>query len=449
MDKKQKTIKIDSDFFEFVIMYNCLTDETYMGTVVEYLRPDLFNSKDIQNVVGIIKDFFNKRSSTPTLTEIKSYLITDELKNSFKRVVEQFKTIDKNCNKAELIENTERFIKEKTVFNTMLEVTDLCSKAEAIDTNLVLDKFEHACSISLNNERGHDYFIDIEKHCSDLVKVDNHIASSWEWFDKKLGGGFLQDGRALYVFAGETNVGKSIFLQNIAVNIANQNKSVLILSLEMSEIAYCKRISSNITQIPFNDLRNNVDGLKQTVLNKKLNLPSSRILVKEFPPNTVTPSQITAFIKKLQQSGYKFDAIIIDYLNLLNAPKGDNSYERVKYTAEQVRAMSYFFNCPIITATQLNRSGYNTDPGLESISESIGTAATADVIVGLWQLDEDKELGVIKMSMLKNRYGPNFGTVSMKINYPTLTLDEDETLNADENIVSTTEALKALSDEIT
>jgi hypothetical protein len=37
----------------------------------------------------------------------------------------------------------------------------------------------------------------------------------------------------------------------------------------------------------------------------------------------------------------------------------------------------------------------------------------------------------------------------MKINYPTLTLEEDETLNADENIVSTTEALKALSDEIT
>ena len=260
----------------------------------------------------------------------------------------------------------------------------------------------------------------------------------------------MQDGRAIYVFAGETNVGKSIFLQNLAVNIANQNKSVIILTLEMSEMAYCKRISSNITQIPFNDLRNNVDSLKQTVTNKKLNLPSSRLLVKEFPPNTVTPAQITAFIKKLQQSGYKFDAIVIDYLNLLNAPKGDNSYERVKYTSEQVRAMSYVFKCPIITATQLNRSGYNQEnPGLESISESIGTAATADVVVGLWQLDEDRELGVIKMSLLKNRYGPNYGTINMKINYPTLTLEEDNTLNADEEIVNTSEALKALSEEMT
>ena len=113
MEKKSKTSKIDSDFFEYVIMFNCLTDETYMGTVVEYLKPDLFNSKDIQNIVGIIKEYFNKRSCVPTLTEVKSYLTTDELKNSFKRLVEQFKTIDKPNNKQELLENTERFIKEK------------------------------------------------------------------------------------------------------------------------------------------------------------------------------------------------------------------------------------------------------------------------------------------------------------------------------------------------
>ena len=153
MEKKSKTSKIDSDFFEYVILFNCLTDETYMGTVVEYLKPDLFNSKDVQNIVEIIKDYFNKRSNVPTLTEVKTYLVTDELKNSFKRLVEQFKTLEKANNKQELLENTERFIKEKTVFNTMLEVTDMCTKAEVIDTNIVLDKFEHACSISLNRER--------------------------------------------------------------------------------------------------------------------------------------------------------------------------------------------------------------------------------------------------------------------------------------------------------
>lgn len=440
--------KIDTNFFENVILFNCLTDENYLSTVIEYMKPDIFNNKDIKNIIGVITDFFEERSKPPTLTEVKSYLTTEEKKDSFKRLVEAFKVLDKPGDKKELLENTEQFIRERTVFNTMLAVTDICTRNEPIDTTIILDKFEKACSVSLNSEKGHDYFTEIDKHCEDLKNVDKTISTGWPWLDKKLGGGFLKDGRSLYVFAGETNVGKSIFLQNIAQNIANQNKSVLIISLEMSEKAYSKRISANISKIPFNDLPNNTDSLRQIVKNTKFKLPSTRILVKEYPPNTMSASQLTAFIKKVQQSGFKFDAIIIDYLNLVQG-KGDNNYERIKHVTENIRAMSYFFECPVITATQLNRSGFDSEnPGLDTISESIGTAATADVIMGLWQLDEDRELGVIKMSMMKNRYGPNFGCISMAIDYPTLTLSEDNTLNADDDVVNTSEALRNFSDEI-
>ena len=45
---------------------------------------------------------------------------------------------------------------------------------------------------------------------------------------------------------------------------------------------------------------------------------------------------------------------MLDYINLLNCPIGNNSYERVKYAAEQVRALSYTYTCPFITATQIN-----------------------------------------------------------------------------------------------
>ena len=54
--------------------------------------------------------------------------------------------------------------------------------------------------------------------------------------------------------------------------------------------------------------------------------------------------------------------------------------------------MSYVFECPIISATQLNRSGYDEEnPGLDTISESIGMAATADCIFSIFQDEEDKE----------------------------------------------------------
>jgi hypothetical protein len=88
---------------------------------------------------------------------------------------------------------------------------------------------------------------------------------------------------------------------------------------------------------------------------------------------------------------------------------------------------SDLFNCPVISATQLNRSSYGSpDPGLGTISESIGLAATADVIVSLYQNEEDRELGVIRMGMMKNRYGMRGHTQAMRIDYSTLTISQSE-----------------------
>jgi len=61
---------------------------------------------------------------------------------------------------------------------------------------------------------------------------------------------------------------------------------------------------------------------------------------------------------------------------------------------------------------------------MEGISESIGLAATCDVICSLWQEEEDKELGIINLGMQKNRFGANFGSCAFRVKYETLTLNE-------------------------
>jgi hypothetical protein len=69
--------------------------------------------------------------------------------------------------------------------------------------------------------------------------------------------------------------------------------------------------------------------------------------------------------------GQRIDLIVLDYLNLLTTTKGNNSYERIKYIAEETRAMTYAFNCPLVTVTQTNRSGTNVnEPDLTTVSES-------------------------------------------------------------------------------
>jgi len=121
------------------------------------------------------------------------------------------------------------------------------------------------------------------------------------------------------------------------------------------------------------------------------------------------------------------------------ATYGNNSYERIKNISEQVRAMSYTFECPVVSATQVNRTGYgnNNDaggPGLESIGESYGLGATADAIVSIWRTEQDEEDNALHIGIIKNRFGANTGSTRMSIDYTTLTLEENNDLNVNDDI---------------
>jgi len=59
---------------------------------------------------------------------------------------------------------------------------------------------------------------------------------------------------------------------------------------------------------------------------------------------------------------------------------------------------------------------------------SVGLAATADVIVSIYQNEEDRELGIIRLGMMKNRYGTRGHTQAMRIDYPTLPIHQAEDL---------------------
>jgi replicative DNA helicase len=442
-----ETGKLDNDFFEKVVIYNTLVDDEYLSSIVDFIRPIYFKDKDVRSIIQIITDFHKSRNTCPTTTEIKAYLTTEDLKKSFTNVVTSFKNIDRKFNKDELYSNTEKFIKEKAVYNTMLEVVDECTKRD-IDTSSILSRFEAACNLSLTSNLGLEYFKDLSVHIDDLERADKYIPTGWDWLDRKLGGGFLEDGRSLYVFAGQTNVGKSIFLGNIAVNVASQGRTVLLVTLEMPEMMYAKRLSSQISQIPIGQLQTKTNDLREKVTQFRVNHPQSRLIIKEFPPNTISPNQLDAYIKKLYRQNIEPDLIILDYLNLMHSPVGTNSYERVKYATEQVRALSYTYQCPIVSATQINRGGFDQiDPGMDTISESVGLASTADCIFSIWQEDEDRDLGRIQLGIMKNRFGPNFGYQTMRINYSTLTLEEDTSFNDTESAQEATSLLEEFKED--
>ena len=304
---------IDFDYWENVIIYKSLTDASFLSKIIDHIKLDYFENTNIAKIFGLIKAFYEKRDKLPTVTELKAYLVTAELKNCFKVVAGSFKDMDRNIDPNELIDNTERFIKEKAIYSTMLEVAGDLSGGK-LDTAVLLSKFENVCSINFDKDFGLDIFKDIEKIIVDLNDEEEFLSTGWEWLDKHLGGGYLKNGKSIYIFAGETNVGKSIILGNTAVSLAKQGKNVLLITLEMSELIYSRRCCSAITSIPMGTLKADQQTLR-VMMNEESGKCGS-LLIKEFPPSTMTANDIKSFIMDILASGIKLDAIVIDYINL-------------------------------------------------------------------------------------------------------------------------------------
>lgn len=421
-------MNLDLDWMEKVVTYKSLVDEEYLLTIIDHVKPEYFTDKNLQVVFDVVCNFYNKRKALPTNSEIRAYLDTDEKRDSFKKALSTISTVDKNLNRDELYDNTERFLKERGIYQTMMSVAKDVGGGN-IDTSKILDQFEKSCNVTLVHDIGLDLFSNFDRVSQDLKRVDPTISTGYKWLDEKLGGGFMQDGRAMYVFAGETNIGKSIILGNFAVNIARQKKTVLVISLEMSEMVYAKRLTAQIAKTPTGKLADDIEVVEAKMSNFK-DATGGRIIIKEFPPSCMSPRDIQGYITKVAKRGIHIDAIILDYINLLTSSKGKDSYERIKYISEETRALTYVFKCPLITVTQLNRTGYSvSEPGLTSLSESYALGATADFIASAWQGEGDNEAGILRETILKNRFGRNLGTNAFKIDYSTLTISEDQMLN--------------------
>ena len=420
---KKTSLQVNSDFFENIVACQCLTNAYYTSLVLDHLSPENFKNPGNKLVINIIKDFYVKRKALPTITEIKTYLSKEEDLKLFKDTVTTYKQYDTALNMDELIANTEQFFKEKAVYNAVLKIVDDVSKEKA-DYPKFLSLFEKACNISLVSDIGLDFFGEYEKIITELGTKSEVLPTGWGFIDDKIGGGLMKNGRALYLFLGPTNVGKSIFLGNVAANMANKGLTTVLISLEMPEMMYAKRLSSHLSKIPINNIQGQIGAL-DAYFKGVTDTHKRKLIIKEFPPKSITVSGIKAYLESLVKSGIKPDILVIDYLGLIKASQGENSYEQGKVAAEELRALSYFFNMPVVSAIQTNREGMEK-PSLDTVSESLGVAFTADVVWSIYQEEGDQDLGIIKVGGIKNRLGPKHGATAMRIDYTTLSLTEEK-----------------------
>lgn len=395
------------------ILSRLIYDEHYCRKVIPFVKREYFADRKESIVATIISEFFNKYNK-PLTKEVLSIELGNRKDLTDKELAEVNSFVDTltdaPVNEDWMLENTEKFCKDRAVYNAILKSIQIIDGRDKVhQQDAIPSILSDALAVSFDSHVGHDYLEDHELRYDYYHRVEEKIAFDLEMFNKITKGGLSK--KTLNIALAGTGVGKSLFMCHVAAGCLTQGKNVLYITMEMAEERIAERIDANLLNLTMDELKVIDRDIYQSRIDKITKKTQGKLIIKEYPTAGAHSGHFRALLEELKMKrDFTPDIIFIDYLNICASQRmkqggSINSYTYVKAIAEELRGLAVEFNVPIVSATQTTRSGYsNSDPGLEDTSESFGLPATADFMFALVSNEELEALNQIIVKQLKNRY---------------------------------------------
>lgn len=204
---------------------------------------------------------------------------------------------------------------------------------------------------------------------------------------------------------GWQGLGKSTLAQYILFNAYMQDKTCMIISLEMEWKALMRKWDTMLTHFDYNSLKsgnlslNDVERWK--VKAEEVKSSSADIIVKDDVMNC------TVDFVYAEAMRYKPDLLAVDYISLMDTSRSSASqmWEKITLLTQSLKQISRTTGIPIIGVAQTNINSADGGAKLDNISYSRSIGQDSDIVLGLHQDDEMKANRRMTVRMLKNRDG--------------------------------------------
>jgi replicative DNA helicase len=396
-----------------------------VNTIVE---PYMFDKK-FQKAITFLQEHTTEYNAIPTIDQIEA---TTGL------LLERVDGISDNHTDW-FLDSIERFCRHKALEKAILDSTDLL---ETGDYGAVENKIRDATQVSLVKDLGLEYFENPKERLEWIKQQSGAVSTGWKMFDQKLYGG-LNKGE-ITIFAGGSGAGKSLFLQNLAVNWALSGLNCVYISLELSEQLISMRLDAMVSEHGTKDVMRNIDDVDLKVRMKGKS--AGKLRVKQMSSG-INANDIRAYVREYEiNCDVKVDCLLVDYLDLMSPISAKVSpgdmFIKDKYVSEELRNIAMEKNILFATASQLNRGAVEEIEFDHShIAGGISKIQTADNVVGIFTSNAMRERGRYQIQFMKTRSSSGVGQkVDLKFNPDTLRvtdLDEDD----DDALTVTTNSL--------
>lgn len=423
--------------------------------------PIAFTNPNISFIYRIIREHFISLEK-PIIPNDHKVLELVRMFDTNKQISKEFLKGLLNVNLANMIQGNDDDYLQKAVQSwcttssmkqKMYEAADFIRELNPVDyndTELVASKLRELINSATLMDYGDDDlgldFDDPEAHIQDTAK--NKLPTGWHNIDELLQGGW--DRKTLNIVIGPSNSGKSLWLTNIAVNVANHGKNVIYISLEMSDKKVLKRMGASRLKIPIDEydvkskdtkyMQSKIKQLKTSSAmftndSDMFNNPMGKIFVKEYPAGTASIGDVDNYIKKFEENkGIKVDMVVVDYLTIMSPEnKGQNSslFQNGKDLSIGLRAIAQKYNLCMVSAMQVGKDNFGaSDIFLSDISESKAIIENSDTMFGIIRTDPMRAENKYILKLLKLRDGGfKWEKTHFELNSKYLTIENDKKLD--------------------
>lgn len=231
------------------------------------------------------------------------------------------------------------------------------------------------------------------------------IKTGYGRFDEMTGG--FSPGQ-LIIIAGRPAMGKTALAMNIAANVARQNKTVLVFSLEMGSASLLHRMMCAEARVDSQLFRS---GMLDNEGREKLRNGLNKIL--EWPLHIderggISVEAMGSVARKLSPA-----LIVVDYLQLMSTD-AENRTQEVSKLSRELKLLAKDLGCPILVLSQLSRKveeRADKKPQLQDLRESGSIEQDADLVAFVFREeyyhpDKVECHGEAELIIAKQREGP-------------------------------------------
>ena len=206
------------------------------------------------------------------------------------------------------------------------------------------------------------------------------IPTGFSRYDEAIGGGLRR--KCVDLVSARPKVGKSVFADNVALNVSSTGIPVLVLDTEMSKEDHLNRLIANISGVPINEVSTGKfidDELKnqkvQDAVQRLESIPYSYISVAGKPFEGIL-NLIRRWVMqevKTDDNGKTNECLIIyDYLKLMSSSSITNNiqeYQALGFQITSLHNLCVKLDIPCLSFVQLNRDGI-TKESTDAVSGS-------------------------------------------------------------------------------